>query len=232
MTADHSMYSGKSEGYFENPRTEIAPLLPRRVDRVLDLGCGSGATMKWLRGQRDLRYAVGIELFPEVAERATSVFDLLLTGDIETMTLPTGHFDLIIALDVLEHLVDPWSAVRRLQSILSPGGAIIVSLPNIGHYSVSVPLVLRGRWNYAEDGLLDRTHLRFFTAETAIDLLTSSGLAVDKIDRVRRGPQLRSAKARWYALKFLTWALPNHLLDWQLLIRLEAGRQTSPATGL
>ncbi len=222
MTSDQSMYSEKSEVYFDNPRTEIAPLLPPRVERVLEVGCGTGATLKWLRGQRSPRYTVGIELFPEAAERAASVFDVLLTGNIETMTLPAGKFDLIIALDVLEHLVDPWLAVRRLQSMMSPDGSIIVSLPNIGHYSVSIPLALRGQWNYTDYGLLDRTHLRFFTARTAIAMLTASGLVVDKIEHVRSGPKFRSAKARWYALRLLTWLLPAHLLDWQLLIRLRA----------
>jgi SAM-dependent methyltransferase len=222
MTPDDSMYSGKADSYFANPRTEIATLLPQRVDRVLEIGCGSGSTMRWLRNQRTLQHAIGIELFSDAAERATSTFDSVLTGDIETMVLPEDKFDLIIALDVLEHLIDPWSVVARLHSVLRPDGAIVVSLPNVGHYSVSVPLAMRGKWNYAEDGLLDRTHLRFFTRRTAIDLLTCSGLVMDKIEYVRRGPMLRSAMARWYALKFLTWMLPRHLFDWQFLIRLKA----------
>jgi 2-polyprenyl-3-methyl-5-hydroxy-6-metoxy-1,4-benzoquinol methylase len=220
MNSSDTMYSEKSAAYFGNPRTEIAPLLPERVDRILEVGCGSGATMRWIRTQRSVHHAVGVELFPEAAELAATAFDLLLSGNIETMPSPEGRFDLIIALDVLEHLVDPWLAVTRLQAMLSDDGAMVVSLPNISHYSVALPLLFRDQWRYERDGLLDQTHLRFFTKETALDMLTSGGLIVDKLEHVRSGPQFRSVKARWYALKFLTWVLPSHLLDRQLLIRL------------
>jgi SAM-dependent methyltransferase len=219
MNATDTLYLEKSAAYFGNPRTDIAPLLPERIDRVLEVGCGSGATMRWIRTQRSVHHAVGIELFPEAARLAAATFDLLLSGNVETMSLPEGRFDLIIALDVLEHLVDPWLAVRRLQAMLSDDGAMVVSLPNISHYSVSIPLLFRDRWRYQSDGLLDRTHLRFFTRETTLDLLTSGGLIVDKVEHVRSGPQFQSVKARWYALKFLGWVLPPHLLDRQFLIR-------------
>ena len=222
MISDRSMYAEKTAAYFEHPRTEIAPLLPDRMDRVLEIGCGAGATLRWLRTQRTVHYAVGIDRSPEAAERAESVFDVVRSGNIETMELPTGPFDLIIALDVLEHLVDPWLIMRRLQATLNPGAAIIVSIPNISHYSVCIPLLLRAQWNYTDDGLLDRTHLRFFTRQTAVNLVTGSGLVMDKIELVRRGPQFLSAKKRWYSLKVLNWILPRHLLDWQFLIRVKA----------
>lgn len=222
MTSDRSMYAEKTDAYFDRPRIEIAPLLPDRMDRVLEIGCGAGTTLKWLRTQRSVQYAVGVDLSPEAAERAKSIFDVVWTGDIETMELPTGPFDLVLALDVLEHLVDPWLMMKRLQATLGPGAAIIVSLPNISHYSVCVPLLLRGQSNYADDGLLDRTHLRFFTRQTAVNLVTGSGLVLDKIELVRGGPQFLSVKMRWYSLKVLNWILPRHLLDWQFLIRVKA----------
>ena len=96
---------------------------------------------------------------------------------------------------------------------------MIVSLPHVGHFSVSLPLLLRGEWAYQEEGLLDQTHLRFFTQRTAIELLTGAGLAVDMIRTVRVGPRLRSPLKRWYALKLLSWILPGRFLDWQFLIR-------------
>ncbi len=95
---------------------------------VLEIGCGAGTTLKWLRTQRSVQYAVGIDLSPEAAERAKSIFDVVWTGDIETMELPTGPFDLVLALDVLEHLVDPWLMMKRLQATLGPG-----PLPPIFH---------------------------------------------------------------------------------------------------
>jgi 2-polyprenyl-3-methyl-5-hydroxy-6-metoxy-1,4-benzoquinol methylase len=229
MISADTMYAEKTANYFGNPRTEIAPLLPERIDRLLEIGCGTGATMRWIRTKRLVNHAVGIELFSEAAQQAATAFDLLLSGNVETMSFPEDRFDLIVALDVLEHLVDPWLAVTRLEAMLSDDGAMIVSLPNISHYSVAVPLLLRGRWKYEKDGLLDRTHLRFFTKATALDMLTSGGLVVDKIERVRSGPRLGSARARWYALKVLAWVLPSHLLDWQFLIRLKRKLSVPPA---
>jgi 2-polyprenyl-3-methyl-5-hydroxy-6-metoxy-1,4-benzoquinol methylase len=235
--SDLAMYAEKADAYFDFARTDIAPVLPREMSRVLEIGCGAGATMKWLRTRHDVRYAVGIEVMPNMAKRAEAVFDVVLSGNIETMELPggelpggelpggepaAGRFDAIIALDVLEHLVDPWSVVRRLHGLLQPDGVLIASIPNISHYSVSSALVLRGRWNYANEGLLDRTHLRFFTRQTAVDLLTCSGLVPDKVVSVRRGPKFSSARARWYSLKVLSWILPEHLLDWQFLVRVKA----------
>jgi SAM-dependent methyltransferase len=84
-----------------------------------------------------------------------------------------SQFDVILCLDVLEHMVNPWGAVDRLVSrYLAPGGALVVSLPNVRHYSVVLPLLLQGRWDYQDAGLLDRTHLRFFTRDTALRLLS------------------------------------------------------------
>ena len=224
MTAtDVNMYAEKDDAYFGVPRKEIGRLLPDRTDRVLEIGCGSGETMKWLRGQRPIQYAVGIEIMPEVAERAESVFDVVMCGNIETMELPATSVDLIIALDVLEHLVDPWLVIRRLHTILNPGGAIVASIPNASHFSVAVPLAPRGRWNYTRDGLLDRTHLRFFTRQTAIDLLTCSGLVLDKLEYNFVGPRWTedlSSTARWYSLKLLNWILPRHMFEYQFLIRV------------
>jgi SAM-dependent methyltransferase len=219
------MYAEKSDDYFSFPRREIAKILPHRTNRVLELGCGTGETMRWIRVEHEVEYAVGIEMSPGIAERAASVFDVVQTGDVEAMELPVGKFDLIVALDVLEHLVDPWSVVKRLHAALNPGGCIVASIPNVGHCSVCVPLMLRGRWNYAKGGLLDRTHLRFFTRQTAVDLMTCSGLALDKIDYNYEGPAWAEnlpAWARWYSVRILGLVLPRHFFDYQFLIRVKA----------
>jgi SAM-dependent methyltransferase len=215
MTSDHAMYADKSQSYFGVARKEIAPLLPDRTDRVLEIGAGSGATMKWLRDERTVQYSVGIEIMDDAAARAATIFDEVLVGDVETVELPSDKFDLILALDVLEHLVDPWLVVRRLHSFMKPGGVLIASIPNVGHYSASVRLFLLGKWNYAGEGLLDRTHLRFFTRQSAIDLLTCSGLVEDKVECARIFPP-------WDPMKLLNWILPRHLLDYQYLIRVNA----------
>jgi SAM-dependent methyltransferase len=101
----------------------------------------------------------------------------VLVGDVESLDLSVlrAPFDAILCLDVLEHLRDPWGVARRLAELLRPGGVMIASIPNIAHYRIIVGL-LRGRWTYAPSGILDHTHLRFFTRDTAIDLLRQAGL--------------------------------------------------------
>lgn len=168
-------YIDKSEDYFAHARREIAPLLPQRCGRVLEIGCGSGETLGWLRRDQRASRTVGVEISEAAAQRARAHADEVHCLDFERVELPVANsqFDVILCLDVLEHMVNPWRVVDRLVSQhLGPGGTLIVSLPNVRHYSVLLPLLFQGRWDYQDAGLLDRTHLRFFTRDTAVRLLS------------------------------------------------------------
>lgn len=168
-------YSDKSGDYFAHARKEIQPLLPQHCGCVLEVGCGSGATLGWLRQEHHAVRTVGIEIAEAAAEKARSIADEVHCLDFERHALPGGtqQFDLILCLDVLEHMVDPWAVLDRLATQhLVKGGTLIVSLPNVRHYSVVLPLLFAGRWNYEDAGLLDRTHLRFFTKASSQALLT------------------------------------------------------------
>jgi SAM-dependent methyltransferase len=212
-------------GYFANRRDEIGPLLPAVTDRVLEIGCGSGGTMSWLRRIRIVRHAIGMELVPAVADQARSAFDEVVCGDIETVPLPDGPFDLVLALDVLEHLADPWAMVARLKLVLRPGGTLLVSIPNVANAAVVLPLLLKGRWRYTDAGLLDRTHLRFFTRETAIELLTGAGLVLEREGRVLLAGnwmQRMPPHWRWYCHRLMGLVVPRRLLDFQFLLAARA----------
>jgi SAM-dependent methyltransferase len=168
-------YSDKSGDYFAHARKEIEPLLPQNCGRVLEIGCGSGATLGWLRQNHQAIHTVGVEIAETAADKARSFADDVFCLDFERHELPDGaqKFDLVLCLDVLEHMVDPWAVVDRLaKRYLEAGGMLIVSLPNVRHYSVALPLLFEGRWEYEDAGLLDRTHLRFFTKDSAIALLS------------------------------------------------------------
>ena len=172
-------YIDKSAEYFGHARKEIAPLLPPQCGRVLEIGCGSGATLGWLRRGQRASYAVGVEISETAAQSAKVHADEVYCLDFEHGEIPVenSQFDVILCLDVLEHMANPWGAVDRLVSrYLAPGGALVVSLPNVRHYSVVLPLLLQGQWDYQDAGLLDRTHLRFFTRDTALRLLSHSML--------------------------------------------------------
>jgi 2-polyprenyl-3-methyl-5-hydroxy-6-metoxy-1,4-benzoquinol methylase len=172
-------YVDKAEDYFSHARKEIAPFLPAQCGRVLEIGCGSGATLNWLRHDRAASFTVGVEIFEAAAQSARVCADAVYCLDYEKGELPleSGEFDVILCLDVLEHMVDPWQVITRLVSKhLVEGGTLIVSLPNVRYFSVVLPLLFLGRWDYQEEGVLDRTHLRFFTRNTAVRLLSHDQL--------------------------------------------------------
>jgi 2-polyprenyl-3-methyl-5-hydroxy-6-metoxy-1,4-benzoquinol methylase len=179
---DHPLraaYSDKPLGYYGHARTEIAPLMPARAGRVLEVGCGRGATLAWLTHTGRCTHTTGIELFAQAADAARAVVDRVEAGDAEKLlgvVAQEGKFDAVLCLDVLEHLHDPWAFVRRIPPLLNPGGVLIVSVPNVRHWRVSADLLFRGRWRYADAGVLDRTHLRFFTRESARELVAEPRL--------------------------------------------------------
>lgn len=172
------MYEDKQDSYFAFVRKDIEPLLPARAERVLEVGCGGGGTLAWLKASGRAGWVAGIELFADAAKVARPRLDVLHEGDVDQHIgkFTPGSLDLILCLDVLEHLVDPWATLARLQGLLCPGGQLIASLPNIRHYSIILPLLLAGTWRYETAGIMDRTHLRFFSRATAMDLLEQAGL--------------------------------------------------------
>lgn len=176
-------YAEKESGYFAAARSDTFALLPPFSKSVLEIGCGAGATLELLKRSGRCQTTYGVEIVPRIAEEARRRVDRVFQGNLEHMELPleAGSVDAILCLDVLEHLVDPWAVVANLHALLAPGGVLIASIPNVQNYRVVLPL-LRGRWQYGAEGLLDRTHLRFFTRETAIELLQCSGLVVDRVE--------------------------------------------------
>lgn len=171
-------YQSKASDYFSNTRTDIEPALPSFSESVLEIGCGTGATLAWLKTSGYCNFTTGIELVAQQAKSAEKVVDRIIQGSIETVDFAswTERFDLILCLDVLEHLYDPWALIDRLSRLLKPGGRLVASIPNIRHISVLVPLLFQGTWTYSERGILDKTHLRFFTKKSAIHLMTCGGL--------------------------------------------------------
>jgi 2-polyprenyl-3-methyl-5-hydroxy-6-metoxy-1,4-benzoquinol methylase len=144
---------------------------------VLDLGFGAGLFARRVRPA--CRYLAGVELDPEAAKEGASFFDDPVTGDLlEGISGPWREpFDVIVAGDVLEHLPRPEVLLDSLRHLLKPDGVLLLSLPNVANVTVRLGLLL-GRFNYAPRGILDRTHLRFFTRTTGRSLLEESGYRV------------------------------------------------------
>ncbi|HNT86349.1 MAG TPA: glycosyltransferase [Candidatus Hydrogenedentes bacterium] len=174
--------------YYECPRPELLPFIPLHARRVLDVGCGAGAFGWLLKRQRRNITVSGLEVVEHAAEKARRVLDGVIVGSIETMDLPfeDGRFDCIVCADVLEHLVDPAAALRKLARVLAPDGVIVISIPNVRYYAVIESLSL-GRWQYMDRGILDRTHLRFFTRVELEGLVRDAGLELCELAPLSMG---------------------------------------------
>ncbi|MHB8759491.1 MAG: class I SAM-dependent methyltransferase [Thiobacillus sp.] len=193
----YNEYQNKATGYFSATRFDIQPAIPFFSESVLEIGCGTGATLAWLKDSGRCKSTSGIELVAQQAEIAEKVVDRVIQGSVDDIDLAswTEHFDLILCLDVLEHLNDPWGLVGKLHGLLKPGGRLVASIPNIRHISVLVPLLFRGEWVYKERGILDKTHLRFFTRKSAIELATCSGLTLISVHELGLKNKSISSKA-------------------------------------
>ncbi|MDE2403593.1 MAG: class I SAM-dependent methyltransferase [Sphingomonadales bacterium] len=194
----HDAYDEKQGTYFDNPRRDYVDRLARNGDAaILELGCGTGATGGLALAKGKAGRYVGIELFAPAAAAAERVLTTVHCGDIETMTLPYGPdtFDALILSEVLEHLVDPEAVLRRLVATLKHGARVFASSPNVCHWRNVVNLA-RGRFRYAEAGMMDRTHLRWFTPESFRQLFEDVGVVVDRLaplNRLRRIERLIGA---------------------------------------
>ena len=198
--------------YYHFVRREIAPLLPRNATRILEVGAGAGATLKWLKSLYPLTVTTAVELNPALLDELKLNADVVIIGPIEDVFAELKTYDLILLLDVLEHLPDSTQTLRRLTKLLNAGGQVIVSVPNIAHLSVSIPLLLKRRFDYQEAGILDRTHLRFFVENTAIRLLNDADLIVTKgVISGIRGPRTK-------LLNFLSCGLLRHHLAKQYIM--------------
>ncbi len=173
-----------SAGYYEFERPEVIALIPPGARRVLEFGCAAGACGARIRRERGA-YVVGVELLPEPAELARTRLDEVIVGDCERMDFAEhftpGEFDAILFADVLEHLRDPEAVIERVKPYLAPGGVIVASIPNARNASV-VTMLARGDWTYQEAGLMDRTHIHFFTRR---EIQRAFGRAGYRIDAMR-----------------------------------------------
>lgn len=171
---------GMRSQYFLHPRPEIVELVPLTARRILDVGCAAGRLGQTLKSRQQC-LVHGVEMHPIAANQARSVLDAVYEGDIQGVLdqLPDRFFDCIVLADVLEHTIDPWNTLRQLTGKLAanPESTMVLSIPNAAHWSVVLPL-LAGQWEYMDEGILDRTHLRFFTPSSVIAMVKAAGLRV------------------------------------------------------
>jgi methionine biosynthesis protein MetW len=202
---------------YENPRPELQRHVPAGARRVLDLGCASGALGAALKARG--AYVVGVESDPEYAARAREQLDQVVEADLETLDpAPLGRFDVVVAGDVLEHLQDPWTVLRRFAEIVEPHGTVVVSLPNVRHWETVFAIAVQGRFPRRNEGVFDRTHLRWFTLHDAWSLVEQAGLRVEEVERRIRYRRVGGAKETAAARVIARVPGPRAFLTYQHII--------------
>jgi SAM-dependent methyltransferase len=174
----------KNTAMHDKPNVDLLGFVPPGVARVVEVGCSSGAMgAAFLATRPDVEY-IGIEIDPEYAEAAREFVSEVVVADIEKMEdkafeilFPT---DCWIFGDVLEHLYDPWRVLRRIRASMPQHGSIVACIPNAQHWSVQGRLNA-GLFHYKDDGLMDRTHIRWFTRKTIIELFETSGFQIEEM---------------------------------------------------
>jgi 2-polyprenyl-3-methyl-5-hydroxy-6-metoxy-1,4-benzoquinol methylase len=168
--------------YYKASKRNLAWMLPRAVKKVLEIGCAEGNFGAYLKKQYGAE-VWGIELNPEIAEKAREKLDKVYAGDAALIIdgLEDGAFDCIIMLDVLEHIMNPTLLLKKVKKHLTSDGFLILCVPNVLYASNIYRLLLEKDWKYISHGILDITHLRFFTRKSLIRFLNESGYEIVEI---------------------------------------------------
>jgi O-antigen biosynthesis protein len=173
--------------YLDFVNEPLLRMLDGAPRRVLDLGCATGALGAAVKQRHPGARVVGIEAARAAAERAAGRLDRVIHMRIEDVDfgaddLAAEKFDAVLAGDLLEHLVNPWAALVRIRACLAPGAQLVASVPNVRNIWLVNRLLMGGRWEYTERGLLDVTHLRFFTLAELRILFAQTGYRVEAED--------------------------------------------------
>lgn len=213
--------------YYSRSRDDLFRLIPKMpAQKVLDVGCGEGRFGQRLKECGQIVY--GIEINPFVARIAASVLDHVYVGNVEELefNLSDEFFDIIILGDVLEHLLNPWGLLSRMKRYLAKDGIIIASLPNLQYFPILWKLVIRGKFEYQPHGILDKSHLRFFTILQVQKLFSEAGY------KIISSPRIFPYKKKWaqklaVVLDFFSFGMSRNYLIGQIYViakkRLSSG---------
>jgi len=197
QTAPIAMNSANE--YYKHHRPEIAGFLPGNYRNVLEIGCGAGLFRANLRSECTY---TGVEPSPTAAETARKSLDNVLLGTFDSVAaeLPVDHFDLVICNDVIEHMIDHDAFLENIKRHMAPGATLLGSVPNV-RYCVHLWHLMVGKdWKHEEHGILDRTHLRFFTLKSWRQTLQAHGYSIDVLQGVTEPNWGTNLVRRWVKL--------------------------------
>jgi len=177
-----------ASGYYGNARPEMLEFIPATAHRLLDVGCSEGRFGAAVKSEMPGCEVWGVEPFADAAAEAARRLDKVINAGLAEAeaSLPRGYFDVIVMNDVLEHIDYSEPALATAKRLLSPGGSLVLSLPNVRYFLNVRDLLFRKDWEYVEQGVLDRTHLRFFTQKSATRLLQDNGFEITTVKGITR----------------------------------------------
>lgn len=172
------MHAAKTEfaEYYSHVRSDLLDLLTGKDLRILEVGCGTGSTLLYAAQQGIASAVVGVEYVESVAKLARQrgvkkVYSGDFSAAVEKIAKQEKPFDVILFGDVLEHMVDPWQALALAKKLLKNDGKIIASIPNFRYWRVMLNVFFRGDFRYESDGIMDKTHMRFFCRRNILDMV-------------------------------------------------------------
>lgn len=197
-------YKEKPDGYFESVRHEMVQFFPMESNKVLDVGCGAGILGALLKKRKPDCEVWGVEFDRDAARLAESKLDKVFAGGIEEHldSLPDGYFDCIFCNDVLEHLLDPYTVLNRMKAKLGKGGVVVSSIPNVRYFRNFHELVMKKNWDYADSGVMDRSHFRFFTYKSIRKMFENEGYEILVHKGINRTKSIRPFLFNALALGF------------------------------
>jgi 2-polyprenyl-3-methyl-5-hydroxy-6-metoxy-1,4-benzoquinol methylase len=207
-------YHDKPLKYFDGCRKDLISIAASKGNDlcILEIGAGTGSTLAQLKIGRIASYTVGIDIMDlKDSNGLKHLIDEFIVADLEHLNIERFQcfFDVIIAGDVLEHLLNPWKIVGKLKRCLRKGGYFIASIPNIAYHKVLRQIVFAQQFTYlTEGGIMDVTHFRFFAKNNMIDLFERNGLKVEKIQSVQAFYRQSSLIRRIALMLTFGWAEP------------------------
>ncbi len=209
-------YESKVIEYFQDERHEMLRYIPHESEFILDVGCGTGIFGQILKSSRNNLKVWGIELDRDASLDAAQKLDNVINSAFSSeLNLPQKKFDCIVFNDVLEHLTDPWGALTYSKELLKDGGIVVSSIPNVRYFNNAWEFLVKKNWEYADWGILDKTHLRFFTQKSILSLFEGLDYRVESIVGINSLEILHPQHVRKF--KVLNKLLLNNIEDMNYL---------------
>lgn len=204
-------YQNKLPGYYENERREMLAFVPRGISSLLEVGCSSGAFAALVKAQMPDCEVWGVEPSTDAAAKAKGRIDHTICGLFEPglAELNGKKFDCVVFNDVLEHLADPGAALNTARQYLNQKGKVVASIPNVLHFYNISKIIIEQDWKYESEGIMDNTHLRFFTKKSILRMFNECGFAVETIQGINPSYGLKYKVANALVL--------GRLSDWRFV---------------